>query len=153
MNLLAAPVFAGLLALPSLAADLPDGPGKEIILKACDGCHRATEIPGYQHTKDEWGAIVDRMVKRGAPVAGPELETVVSYLARSFPKVEDPAKVNVNKANAKEIEAGLGLTAEEAAAVVEYRDRHGNFRAWGDMLVIYGVNGKRIQAAKDRMSF
>jgi competence protein ComEA len=59
----------------------------------------------------------------------------------------------VNQASAQRIETGLGLTAKEAEAIVQYRDRHGDFRAWGDLLVIYGVDGKKIEAAKDRISF
>ena len=47
----------------------------------------------------------------------------------------------------------LGLTDEEAAAVVSYRERHGDFHAWGDLLIIYGVDGKKIAAAKDKISF
>jgi competence ComEA-like helix-hairpin-helix protein len=46
-----------------------------------------------------------------------------------------------------------GLTAKEAEAIVDYRERHGDFHAWGDLLVIYGVDGKKIEAAKERMSF
>jgi DNA uptake protein ComE-like DNA-binding protein len=36
---------------------------------------------------------------------------------------------------------------------VNYRERHGTFREWGELLAIYGVDGRKIEAAKDRMSF
>ena len=49
--------------------------------------------------------------------------------------------------------ATMGEHGEEADAVVKYRERHGNFRAWGDLLIIYGVDGKKIAAAKDKISF
>lgn len=144
-----------LIACSSLApaADLPEGPGKEILLRACTGCHKAEEFAAYRHTKDEYQAIVYRMADRGARASTEELDTVAGYLFKNFPKVEDPTKINVNRASAKEIEAGLGLTAKEAEAIVEYRSRHGEFRAWGDLLVIYGVDGKKIEAAKDRIGF
>jgi competence protein ComEA len=71
---------------------------------------------------------------------------------RNFGREEDTSKVNVNKASADEI-VTLGLTKEEAAAVIGYRDKHGDFREWGDMLVIYGVDGRKIEAAKDKMTF
>jgi competence ComEA-like helix-hairpin-helix protein len=91
--------------------------------------------------------------QRGARATTEELDAIAAYLTKYFFKVEDPNKVNVNKATAKQIESGLGLTAKEAEAIVVYRESHGEFRVWGDLLVIYGVDGRKIAAAKDRMSF
>ncbi len=133
--------------------ELPDGPGKPFILRECVGCHNPTAFSTYQHTPEEWTAIVTRMGARAKSATQPELETVAKYLAASFPKMEDSSKVNVNKAAAREIAERLGLTQQEADAVVEFRTKHGNFREWGDLLIIYGVNGRKIQATKDRMSF
>jgi competence protein ComEA len=147
--------FLIVLLLPlAHAADLPDGAGKEILLRACVGCHKAEEFAAYRHTKAEYQSIVYRMAEqRGARATTEELDTVAAYLAKNFLKVEDPNQVNVNKATAKQIETGLGLTAKEAEAIVAYRESHGEFRVWGDLLVIYGVDGRKIAAAKDRMSF
>jgi len=135
------------------AADLPEGKGKELILRACTGCHQAEEIAVYRFTKDEYQTIVYRMGDRGAQATRAELDVIADYLFANFPKVEDPTKINVNKATAPEIATGLNLTDEEAAAVVKYRDRHGDFHAWGDLLIIYGVDGKKIAAAKDKIGF
>ena len=147
-------LLALVLVLPwAVAADLPEGPGKDILLRACVGCHKAHEFAAYRHTKDEYRSIVYRMAERGARASTEELDTVAAYLAKNFPKVEDPSWVNVNKATAKQLETVLGLTAKEAQAIIEYRDSHGEFRVWQDLLVIYGVNGRKIDAAKDRMTF
>ncbi len=135
------------------AADLPEGKGKEIILRACVGCHKAEELTVYRFTKDEYQTIVYRMGERGAQATRDELDIVAAYMFEHFPKVEDTTKINVNKATAQQIAAGLGLTNEEAEAVVKYRDRHGDYHAWGDLLIIYGVDGKKIAAAKDKMTF
>jgi competence protein ComEA len=142
-----------LLAARARADDLPEGKGKELILRACVGCHKAEEIAVYRFTKDEYQAIVYRMRDRGAQATPAELDIIAAYLFANFPKIEDKTKINVNKATAQEIAAGLGLTNEEAEAVVSYRERHGDFRAWGDLLIIYGVDGKKIAAAKDKISF
>ncbi len=94
----------GLIAALSLlsprarAADLPDGKGKELILRACVGCHKAEEIAVYRFTKDEYQTIVYRMRDRGAQASTAELDVIAEYLFANFPKVEDPAKINVNKA-------------------------------------------------------
>lgn len=144
-------ICAGMLSLR--AQELPEGKGKEIIERACVGCHKAGELTLYRFTKDEYVTIVYRMGDRGAQATRAELDIIADYLAEHFPKVEDATKINVNKATAKEIAAGLGLTSEEAEAVVKYRERHGDFHAWGDLLIIYGVDGKKIAAAKDKISF
>jgi competence ComEA-like helix-hairpin-helix protein len=145
--------WTGLLVTPAAANDLPDGQGKELILRACVGCHKAEELAVYRFTKEEYQTIVYRMGDRGAQATRAELDVIAAYLFEHFPKIEDSTKLNVNKATAQQIAARLGLTNEEAAAVVKYRERHGDFHAWGDLLIIYGVDGKKIAAAKDKMSF
>ena len=146
-------IAAALLAPAVPAAELPEGAGKDILLRACIGCHKAEEFLSYRHTKEEYQAIVQRMGQRGARASSEELDVIADYLAKNFLKVEDPNKINVNKATAKEIETGLNVTAKEAEAIVGYRERHGEYHAWGDLLVIYGVDGKKIEAAKEKMSF
>jgi competence protein ComEA len=143
----------GLVSPRAQAADLPDGKGKELILRACIGCHKPDEIAAYRFTKDEYHTIAERMGERGAQATRAELDIIADYLFENFPKIEDATKINVNKATAQEIAAGLALTNEEAEAVVKYRERHGDFHAWGDLLIIYGVDGKKIAAAKDKISF
>ncbi|MBV9771018.1 MAG: helix-hairpin-helix domain-containing protein [Bryobacterales bacterium] len=151
----AACLFAALGLLSPLirADDLPEGKGKELILRACIGCHKADELAVYRFTKDDYHTIVYRMGDRGAQATRAELDVIADYLFANFPKIEDTTKINVNKATADEIAAGLGLTKEEAEAVVKYRERHGDYHAWGDLLIIYGVDGKKIAAAKDKISF
>jgi len=146
-------ICAGLLSVCARAADLPEGKGKDLILRACVGCHKAEEIAVYRFTKDEYQTIVYRMGDRGAQATRAELDIIAAYLFENFPKVEDATKINVNKASAQEIAKGLNLTDEEAQAVVKYRERHGDYHAWGDLLIIYGVDGKKIAAAKDKIGF
>ena len=144
-------ICSGMLSLRG--ADLPDGKGKELIEHACVGCHKAEELTVYRFTKDEYQTIVYRMGDRGAQATRAELDIIAAYMFEHFPKIEDSTKINVNKASAQEIAAGLALTIEEAEAVVKYRERHGDYHAWGDLLIIYGVDGKKIAAAKDKIGF
>ena len=146
-------VTGGLLSSRTQAADLPEGKGKELILRACVGCHKPQEIAVYRFTKDEYETIVYRMGDRGAQASKAELDIIAAYLFQNFPKIEDATKINVNKATAQQIAEGLTLTNEEAEAVVKYRERHGDYHAWGDLLIIYGVDGKKIAAAKNKISF
>jgi len=135
------------------AADLPEGPGRDLLLRACTGCHKADSFSAYRHTKDEYQSIVARMAERGAPASAKELDEIAAYLFQNFPKAEDLNKVNVNQATAKELETRLSLTAKEAEAIVSYRNRHGEFHAIGDLYIIYGVDGKKIEAAQDKITF
>jgi len=146
-------IGTGMLSAQAKTAELPDGKGKDLILRACVGCHKAEELTAYRFTKNEYQTIVYRMGDRGAQATRAELDIIAAYMFEHFPKVEDANKVNVNKATAEQIAAKLGLTEDEAEAVVKYRDRHGDFHAWGDLLTIYGLDGRKIEAAKDKISF
>jgi competence protein ComEA len=133
--------------------ELPEGPGKQIILRECIGCHMPEHFTKYRRTNEEWQAIVIRMGQRVRSATTEELDTVQKYLAANYPKIEDTTKLNVNKATANEIETQLNFTGKEAEAIVHYREEHGDFREWGEMLVIYGVDGRKIAAVKDKMGF
>jgi competence protein ComEA len=143
---------ASLAAFAFSATELPEGEGKHVIEQHCNGCHPGAALASYQKTRDEWEAIVTRMGGRTA-ASREELSTLADYLATNFPKVDDPNKVNVNKAGAKEICDRLSLTMKEAEAIVAYRERRGIFHSWGDLLVIYGVDGTKIEAVQDKISF
>lgn len=142
---------------PALVADaakvMPEGAGKAIILRECTACHLPSHFTQYRHTDEEWQAIVGRMGQRVKSATREELDTIQKYLASNYPKVQDAGKVNINKAAAAELAARLSLTSAEAEAIVQYRQRHGDFKEWGELLAIYGVDGYKIEAAKDRMSF
>jgi mono/diheme cytochrome c family protein len=143
------PVTAGGVA----GMKLPDGSGKEVILKACSACHIPDSFVNYRHTPDEWQSIIARMSQRvAASTTKADIENVLKYLTANFPKTEDASKVNMNKATAKEIQA-IGFTPEETEAIIDFRKAHGDFREWGEMLVIYGVDGRKVDALKDHMSF
>jgi competence protein ComEA len=132
---------------------MPDGPGKQIILRECTACHQPDHFTKYRHTNEEWQAIVIRMSQRVRAITKEEIDTVQNYLASNYPKLDDANKLNINKATAEEIADRLSLTLDEAKAVVDYRQRHGTFREWGELLAIYGVDGRKIEAAKDKISF
>jgi mono/diheme cytochrome c family protein len=141
------------ISLNAAATVMPEGTGKQIILRECTACHLPDHFVKYRHSNEEWQAIVIRMAPRTRAITREETDTVLKYLAANFPKLDDAGKLNVNKATASDIVARLGLTPDEAKAVVDYRQRHGTFREWGELLAIYGVDGRKIDAAKDRMSF
>jgi cytochrome c5 len=83
-----------LLATSVQAQDLPDGAGKELVMKVCTVCHELTRITSKQKTKDEWNNTVDQMAARGARASDEEFEAIVNYLAKYFGKDKPPEKNN-----------------------------------------------------------
>jgi competence protein ComEA len=154
MKRLTFPLFfaaAWLLILPARAQDLPDGPGKEVLSRVCTQCHGLDQIIELKQTKAEWSALVDTMVSYGAVAKDEEFDTIIDYLAKNFGKAAE--KIKVNKATAKEIETGLALTTKDAEAIVQYRQKNGDFKNLQDLLKVTGVDGKKIEAAKDKIDF
>jgi competence ComEA-like helix-hairpin-helix protein len=131
------------------AQDLPEGKGKDLVEQVCVVCHGLEVITGQHATSKGWSTIVDNMIQRGATATPEEIHTIVEYLAAHFAKT---AMVNVNKATAREMETGLGLTGKEAEALVKYRREHGDFKDW-DGLVKADVDTKKLDAKKDLIVF
>jgi cytochrome c5 len=88
-------ILAGFLLVASVQAqDLPDGVGKDLVLKVCTQCHDVTRIATKKRTKDEWNDTVDKMAVRGAKASDQEFETIVNYLAKYFGPDQPPEKSN-----------------------------------------------------------
>jgi competence ComEA-like helix-hairpin-helix protein len=63
------------------------------------------------------------------------------------------ATINVNTANAQELEKSLGLTEKEAQAVVQYREQNGKFKYWQTVATIPGVPVGKIENNRKRITF
>jgi competence ComEA-like helix-hairpin-helix protein len=143
-----------LLVLPAFAQkDFPDGAAKEYVNKICLQCHQPAQLLSQRRTEDDWKKTIARMATKGISAPAEQFDAVAVYMAKNFGKEEDTSKLNINKAKAEDIVTVLGLTPDEARAVIAYRDKHGEYREWGDILVVYGVDGQKIEAAKDKMTF
>ena len=68
------------------AQDLPEGAGKDLVVKVCTQCHDADRIVTRKQTKEEWNGTVDKMAVRGARASDEEFETIVAYLTKYFGK-------------------------------------------------------------------
>jgi competence protein ComEA len=77
---------------------------------------------------------------------------VLEYLIRNFP-AEDVPKIDVNKAEAIELESGLSLKRSQAAAIIAYRTKNGNFKTIEDLKKVPGIDKAKIEAKKDRLIF
>ena len=144
--------------LPEGAQYLPEGVGREVMLKACVQCHDLRNTVSQRKTEEGWRRTVNEMIWRGTPLVGDEAETVVRYLARALgPDKAEPglvkkifagereepkrnrgsdpgaAPVDINAAAAEELMTLPGVGALEARAIVEYRGKHGAFKSADDL--------------------
>jgi competence protein ComEA len=138
------------LTLANAQEKLPPGPGRDTVKRVCGACHSAENVAGMAKTREEWGAVVGEMAADGAQATEAEFNEIVDYLATCFPKTPP---VNVNKATAKDLETALELTAKEADQIVHYREEKGNFKSLEDVEKVPGVDAKKIEAKKDRLTF
>ena len=150
-------LFLLVLTVVAVAADdkpqLPDAPGKAIVQKLCSECHGAEIVLGRPHSEDGWNAIVIDMVQRGAQGTDDEFDEVVRYLTKNIKEGQPTVqKLNINKAPAKAIETALGLSSQEAQAIVEARTKSA-FKTIADVKKVRGVDATKIEAKKDSISF
>jgi competence protein ComEA len=126
-----------------LMQDLPDGPGKETLLKLCQDCHDIGQVTVDNRTKEGWKKTMEKMAERGAEGTDEQFETIVAYLTKNF------GRINVNKATAEEI-ATLGFSAKDAAAVVASREKNGDFKDWRDLKKV--CDPDKVEAAKNHIA-
>jgi len=68
--------------------DLPEGPGKKVLVRACTTCHDLDEVVKFKgyYTKPQWRDIVVTMKEYGADVDDAEVEVLSDYLAEVLGK-------------------------------------------------------------------
>ena len=137
------------IALGACAQSLPDGQGRETFVMVCSMCHSPTAVIGKQGTRQWWQSKVTEMLQEVTDIPDSDVDSIVAYLAKNFPIV----KINVNKAAAKDIEAGLELTSKESEAIVQYREAKGNFKTLDDLKKVPGLDAVKIESKKDRLEF
>lgn len=135
------------LLVPS-GEGLPDGAGKDVTVKACGTCHEARRAASVRLTREGWAAVIDSMIKRGAKVSDEEFPVVLDYLSTYF-LGEAAQPLNINTAQQIDLESAGGLLRREAAAVIQYREKHGRFKSVDDLKKVPGLDFKKIESRRD----
>jgi len=149
-------VLLALAACLAFAADdddakkLPDGAGKDAVIKACFSCHGAGNFRKVRLTKDEWADQVADMMDRGAQAIEEQEAAIIDYLAKNFGK---DSKLWVNTAPFQELKNVLKLTVKEAQALIDWRDQNGNFHSLEDLKKVPGVDTGKIEEKKALIAF
>ena len=121
--------------------------GEQTTERACIICHPWENIIATRRTVREWNDMVINMAQRGAPGTEEQFAVVKKFLSRYY------GVVHVNSAGADEIAAVLGLSAKDAAAIVEYRKAHGRFADAAALAKVAGIDKVRIGEQPDALRF
>src|SRR5690242_7947262 len=132
------------------AKKLPQGAGKDAVVKACFSCHGAGNFRKARLTKDEWSDQVADMMDRGAQATDAEVASIVDYLAQNFGK---DSKLWINTAPFEELKNVLKLTVKETQALLDWRDRNGSFKNLDELKKVPGVDAGKIETKKDAIAF
>jgi competence protein ComEA len=133
--------------------EYPVESAKRLVETTCTMCHELSNLDGKQWTKAQWRDKVGEMLQEQPDVTRPERDAIVYYLAKNFGKPGVKPPVNVNSAPAKDFETELGLSASEAAAIVQHRSANGKFRTLDDVKKLAGVDAAKVETKKDLIEF
>ena len=65
---------------------LPDGAGKDVVQRVCGStCHGAEIVSGKGYSRENWSAVVNGMIARGAKASASEFGEIVDYLGKNLP--------------------------------------------------------------------
>jgi competence ComEA-like helix-hairpin-helix protein len=121
--------------------------GEAMTERVCTECHGMDDIFVMRRSVRGWQNVMTDMVGRGVVATPDELKLVRTYLTRYF------GLVSVNSAPAEELSAVLGLTAREAAAVVEHRKAHGKFGDLDALSKATGLDKATLEPEADALLF
>src|ERR1700722_3597726 len=137
---------------PGTAQQLPDGLGKAEVEKTCTQCHELSRSISLRQDRDGWSQTMSKMAAFGMKSTDKDYALVLSYMALHYPP-EDLPPVNINKAPAIELEARLSLRRSQAAALIAYRNAHGEFKSLEDLRKVPLLDFESLESKKDRIVF
>jgi competence protein ComEA len=144
--------FVSIAQLGSAQDALPEGPGQQTTVRICGQCHEAQRAASIKLTRPGWNDEIEKMKALGANGTDPEFAEILEYLAANF-RGDLDRPVDVNSADAIELESVLSLLRREAAAVLQYRSKRGPFTSFADLKDLDPAILKKIDAKRDRIVF
>jgi hypothetical protein len=75
-------IGAGFLSMGASAAELPAGPNKEVVARACGSCHDLDMVfDAAGQTREGWNGTIEEMTGYGLNVSAGERAQILEYLA------------------------------------------------------------------------
>src|SRR3954468_13345646 len=137
---------------PVAHPEFPAGDGRDTTLRICGKCHSPTIVLAYGQKRTGWENTITKMVRLGAVGSDEDFTDIADYLTANFPPSAIP-KVFVNKATDQQIANILGISIDDARAIIAYRDKVGDFKSIDDLKRVPNVDTKKIDAKKDNLVF
>jgi competence protein ComEA len=135
-----------------LHPEFPPGDGREAVLRVCSKCHSPNIILAYGQNRVGWENAITKMARLGAKGSDDDYSDIADYLTAHFPP-SAVQKVFVNMATDKQLEDVLGISLDEAKAIIVYRDKVKGFKSLEEMKSVPNVDTKKIDANKDHLVF
>ena len=136
---------------PQQYPEFPAGAGRDTFLRVCSKCHSPDNVRANGQDRQGWENTITKMAGMGATATDDEFTSILDYLVKNFPP--QASKTNVNKATAAELQSGLGLSPAEAGAIVQYREKNGDFKSIDDLKKVPGVDAEKLDEKKDQIAF
>jgi competence protein ComEA len=126
---------------------LPPGEGRETVITICGDCHGPEVVGSQRRTRVEWETLIEDMAARNAVATDEEKTIILTYTLHNF------GRVNINIATAEDVAQIVQLKPAEASAILDYRQKSGEFKTLDDLRNVPGLDFARIQERKDRIGF
>ena len=137
-----------LSAQASAQSQLPEGKGRDTVLKVCSGCHEASQAAALRMSRDGWNDLINNMRSTGAEGTEAEFAEVLNYFSTNFPADDGPTRLNINVATQVELESVAGLLRSQAAAVLKFIEKT-PCKDLNDLKKVQGIDFKKIEEHKD----
>lgn len=132
--------------------DFPVGDGRDVTLKICGKCHSPNIILASGRDRTGWENTITKMVRLGAVGTDEDYSEIADYLTDHFPP-SAVQKIFVNMATEKQLTDVLGISPDEAKAIIVVRDKEKGFKTIDDLKKVPNVDVKKIDAKKDVLVF
>ena len=149
-NLVAAALFV-FLSASAFAQSLPDGKGRDTVVRMCGNCHEAEQAAALRMNRDGWSDLISNMRGMGAEGSEADFAEVLEYLSTHFPAAEAPPKLNINTATQVELESVAGLLRSQAAALLKFVEKT-PCKDLSDLKKLEGLDYKKIDERKDLLT-
>ena len=120
---------------------------RAVLQKVCGTCHALDRVTSSRRSRAQWEETTDKMVAAGAKGTEEEFTAALNYLVGHY------GRVNVNTATASEIAEVVGLSAQEAEAIVTYRKGNGKYEDFESLSKTPGVAMEKLEKSRDAISF
>ncbi len=135
-----------------LHSEFPPGDGREAVMRVCVKCHSPNIILAYGQNRVGWENTITKMARLGAKGTDDDYSDIADYLTANFPP-SAVQKVFVNMASDKQLADILGISVDDAKAIIVYRDKVKGFKSIEEMKSVPNVDVKKIDANKDHLVF